>query len=111
MAAALLAATALAFVALGLARLSDSDAGVLGFPVGMGVIGLLGAVSVFVGLTRARIPVIVFTVLAAVAHTTFAFGGLPVWYRVASGILAAAHVYAAVLLLTKPAAEYLKGTT
>ncbi|WP_018684492.1 hypothetical protein [Actinokineospora enzanensis] len=106
----ILVVAALAFVGLGLTR-TPHDLDVLTFPIGLGLVGLLSAVSVHTGLRLVRKVVLAYVIFAALAHALFALGDLPVLYRIASGILAAAHCYAAVLLLTKPAREFFqKGT-
>ncbi len=107
-AAALLAGAAVLFAGLGALRLS-ADPGALKFPVGVGAVGLLAALSVYFGPSVARVVAITFAVLAALAHLLIVFGELPAWVRVASGLLAAVHGYVVVLLLTRPAREYFGG--
>ncbi|GLZ39424.1 hypothetical protein [Actinokineospora sp. NBRC 105648] len=109
-AATILAAAAVAFVALGLVGLA-AGTGSLRFPILLAVIGLLAAASILFGLPRAGGLVIGFASLAAIAQVLIALGDLPAWVRVGTGVLAAAHAYVVVLLLTRPAREFLaKGT-
>ncbi|MBM7775710.1 hypothetical protein JOD54_005914 [Actinokineospora baliensis] len=102
----LLVGAALAFVGLGVAR---GDSGALTFPLLLGVIGVLAGASVFAG--KFATPVLVFAGLAAVAHAAIALSPVPLWIRIGSGVLAAAHVYAAVLVLTRPARVFMGKVT
>ncbi|RLK62261.1 hypothetical protein [Actinokineospora cianjurensis] len=98
----LLVGSAVAFVVIGLVR---GDSAALRFPVIVGALGVLAGVSVFLG--RFAGAVVAFAVLAAVAHATIALDPAQAWIRVGSGLLAAAHVYAGVLVLTRPAREFM----
>ncbi|GAA3062904.1 hypothetical protein [Actinokineospora globicatena] len=102
LASLLLVGSAVAFVVFGLVR---QDWANLRFPAILGVLGLLAGVSAFVGKYAGAVLAVV--VLAAVAHTAIALSLDLVWVRVGSGVLAAAHVYAGVLVLTRPARVFM----
>jgi hypothetical protein len=90
---------------LGLAFLRE-DPGVLRFPVVLVVIAALAIAAMW---TRLRPVALVAAGLLALAHTVIALGALPWWVRVSSGVLAAAHVYVVILLLTGPARAHFSG--
>ncbi|MGW5050180.1 hypothetical protein [Actinokineospora sp. NPDC004072] len=85
------------------------DAGALVFPIIVSVIALLAAVGLATRWHAAGTAAFVAAGLVALAHMLIALGDVHWGFRVLSGVLAAAHIYAAVLVLTKPAREYLKG--
>jgi hypothetical protein len=95
---------ALAFVGVALVRGPDT----LKLPVGVAIIALAVAVGVFARLRFARIVALVVVFAVAVVHLLIALADQPGWVRLVSGILAAAHVYVAVLLNTLPARQYLE---
>ncbi|MGH3860223.1 hypothetical protein [Actinokineospora sp.] len=101
--AAIVVAAAVVF--LGLAPLRD-DPGVVRFPV---VLAVIAAIAVAAMWTRVRVAALVAVGLLALVHTVITLGALPWWVRVASGVLAAAHMYVVILLLTGPARAHFTG--
>lgn len=96
---------AAAAVFLGLAFLRE-DPGVLRFPIVLAVIAALAVAAMWI---RFRLVALVAVGLLALAHTLVALGALPWWVRATSGLLAAAHVYVVILLLTGPARAHFSG--
>ncbi|QFZ22529.1 hypothetical protein [Saccharothrix syringae] len=98
------AAGALLFVLEGLlwAQL-DGDPGVIRFPVIVAVPELLVLVGLVAGLRPARLTAAWLFGLVALVHLLTVLGDGPVWVRVLSGVLSAVHVFAVVLLNTRPA--------
>ena len=77
-------------------------------PIGAAIIALAVCVGLYVRLRFARTIGLVVAFALAVLHLLVALSNGPWWVRVVAGVLAAAHVYAAVLLSTLPAREYLE---
>lgn len=101
----IIAAGALVFVGVALVRGPDT----LKLPVGVAIIALAVATALFFRMRFARIVALVVVFAVAVVHVLIALAdGQPGWVRLVSAILAAAHVYAAVLLNTLPTREYLE---
>ncbi|AHI00405.1 hypothetical protein GCM10010174_65090 [Kutzneria viridogrisea] len=73
------------------------------------VVGLLLGGLLAVGARAARMPAFVWAALITILQIVLALGVAPVWLRILCGLLAAAHVYAFVLLNTAPAGRYLGG--
>ncbi|MET0234936.1 MAG: hypothetical protein ABW224_09885 [Kibdelosporangium sp.] len=87
------------------------DATSLRFPIGTGILAVAVCVGLLIRLRFARIVTLVVVTLFAVAHLLIALSdGAPWWVRAVSGILAAAYVYAAVVVNTEPARHYLETT-
>lgn len=103
---AILAGCALAFLLLGVVR-QAADPGSLRFPIALLVVAFAAVGGLVARLRFARGAALVAAVLLALAHLLIALGDLPWWVRVASGLIAAAHVYAFVLLMTQPARKHL----
>lgn len=106
LAAGIIAGAAAVF--LGLAWLAE-DIGTLRFPVGSAMVAVIVVGLLFTSSRTARVAAIGAVTLLALAHTLIALGGLPWWARTISGVLAAAHVYVVILLLTRPARVYFGG--
>lgn len=101
--AAIVGAAAVVFLGLALLR---ENSGVLRFPV---VLAVIAATAIAAMWTRIRLAALVAVGLLALAHTLIVLGALPWWVRVSSGVLAAAHVYVVILLLTGPARAHFSG--
>jgi hypothetical protein len=103
------AAGALLFLLVGVVKWQiDGDAGWVQFPVIVAVLELVVAAGLMVGFRPARITAIILFLLLALVHLLATLNGGPVWARVVTGVLSAAHVYGVVLLNTAPALVYLK---
>ncbi|UVS80877.1 PGF-CTERM sorting domain-containing protein [Actinokineospora sp. UTMC 2448] len=102
---AVFVAGAVLFVGAGALR----DAAALTFPVIVAVIGLLAAAGLVARWHSGGMAAFVAAGLIALAHMLIALGDVHWGFRVLSGVLAAAHIYAAILVLTKPAREHLQG--
>jgi hypothetical protein len=100
---------ALLFLLVGVIRWQvDGDAGWVRFPVIVAVLELVVAAGLMVGFRPARITAIILFLLLSLLHLLATLNTGPVWVRVVSGVLSAAHVYGVVLLNTAPALIYLK---
>jgi len=100
---------ALLFLLVGVLRWQlDGDAVWVRFPVIVTVLELVVAAGLMVGFRPARITAIIVFLLLALLHLLATLNTGPVWVRVVSGGLSAAHVYGVVLLNTAPALVYLK---
>jgi hypothetical protein len=73
------------------------------------VVGLAIGAGLLAGFRLAKLPAVVWAVLIAILQVVLALGVAPIWLRILCGLLAAAHVYALVLLNTAPARAYLGG--
>jgi hypothetical protein len=104
------AAGALAFVLMGLVQWQvDGDPGWIRFPVIVAVLELLVVGGLVAGLRPARLTAaLVFSVVALI-HLLAVLNEGPVWVRVLSGVLSAVHVYAVVMLNTRPARLHFLG--
>jgi hypothetical protein len=100
---------ALLFLLVGVIRWQlDGDAGWVRFPVIVAALELVVAAGLVVGFRPARITAIIVFLLLSLLHLLATLNTGPVWVRVVSGLLSAAHVYGVVLLNTAPALVYLK---
>jgi hypothetical protein len=100
---------ALLFLLVGVIRWQvEGDAGWVRFPIIVAVLELVVAAGLVVGFRPARITAIILFLLLALLHLLATLNTGPVWVRVVSGVLSAAHVYGVVLLNTAPALTYLK---
>ncbi|MEO6089584.1 MAG: hypothetical protein ABIQ18_41400 [Umezawaea sp.] len=100
---------ALLFLLVGVIRWQvDGDVGWVRFPVIVAVLELVVAAGLMVGFRPARITAIILFLLLSLLHLLATLNTGPVWVRVVSGVLSAAHVYGVVLLNTAPALTYLK---
>lgn len=99
---------AAAAVFLGLAFLRE-DPGVLRFPIVLAVVAALAVAAMWTRSRFTRPVAVVAVAVLALAHTLVALGALPWWVRAASGLLATAHVYVVILLLTGPARAHFSG--
>jgi hypothetical protein len=105
------AAGALVFVLMGLIQAQvEGDSALLRFPVVVAVLELLVVGGLAAGLRPARLTAAVLFGLVALVHLLVVLNDGPVWLRLLSGLLSAAHVFAVVLLNTRPARfHYLGG--
>ena len=102
-------AGALLFLLVGVIRWQvDGDAGWVRFPLIVAVLELVIAGGLMVGFRPARITAIIVFLLLGLLHLLATLNTGPVWVRVVSGVLSAAHVYGVVLLNTAPALVHLK---
>ncbi len=100
---------ALLFLLVGVIRWQlDGDAEWLRFPVIVAVLEIVLAAGLMVGFRPARLTSIIVFLLLALLHLLATLSNGPVWARVVTGVLSAAHVYGLVLLNTAPALTYLK---
>ncbi|MFD7653516.1 hypothetical protein ACFV4N_06010 [Actinosynnema sp. NPDC059797] len=104
-------AGALAFVLMGLVQAQvESDPTWLRFPVVVAVLELLAVAGLVAGLRPARLTAACLFALVGLIHLLAVLNDGPVWLRVLSGVLSAVHVFAVVLLNTRPARlHYLGG--
>jgi hypothetical protein len=106
LAAALLVGSAAVFLLAGLLRLvTEGGGGLLTAPLLQLALSVGVAGGLLNGIRLARWFGMALALLGALVHMLLALQPLPWWARVVSGLLAAAQVYAAVLLNTKPAVE------
>ena len=98
------AAGGLVFVLMGLIQWQvEDDSAWIKFPVIVAVLELLAVGGLVAGLRAARLTAASVFGLVALIHLLAVLNQGPVWIRVLSGVLSAAHVFAVVLLNTKPA--------
>jgi hypothetical protein len=98
------AAGGLAFVLMGLVQWQvEDDATWIKFPVIVAVLELLAVGGLVAGPRAARLTAAFVFGLVALIHLLAVLNQGPVWIRVLSGLLSAAHVFAVVMLNTKPA--------
>ncbi|WP_367136830.1 hypothetical protein [Saccharothrix sp. HUAS TT1] len=104
------AAGALAFVLMGVIQWQvHGDSAYVKFPVIIAVLELLAVVGLVAGPRPARLVAACVFGLAALVHLLTVLNQGPVWIRVLSGLLSAAHVFAVVLLNTRPARVHFLG--
>ena len=96
---------AVVFVTVGALR----DPGSLTLPIILAVLAGLAGAGLWVRWHAAPTAAFVVAGLIALVHMLIALDPEHWAFRVLSGVLAAAHVYAAVLVLTKPAREHIQG--
>jgi hypothetical protein len=92
----------LVFLAESLIQLSSQGAGILELPIIALVLQSAAAAIILTGNRMARPVALIVVILAALMHMVILLGEGPVWTRIVSGLLAAAQMYALVLLNTKP---------
>ncbi|WP_158842980.1 hypothetical protein [Saccharothrix deserti] len=98
------AAGGLLFVLMGLIQWQvEADSTWVKFPVIIAVLELLAVGGLLAGLRPARLTAAFLFGLVALIHLLAVLNQGPVWIRVMSGLLSAAHVFAVVLLNTRPA--------
>jgi hypothetical protein len=95
------------FIAVGAAR----GDGALAFPIIAGVFGVLAAAGLWLRWRWAGQAAFLVSAVVALGHLLIVLDPAPWGLRVLSGVLAAAHLYAGVLVMTKPAREYLGTAT
>jgi hypothetical protein len=101
--ALLIGGSGLVFLVVGLVRfLSEGGFGILEVPIIVFVLQLGAAIAMLTGFRLARPVIVVLVVLVALMHMVIALDNGFAWTRVASGVLAAANVYALVLCNTRP---------
>ncbi|MEV8436662.1 hypothetical protein AB0425_04760 [Actinosynnema sp. NPDC051121] len=104
------AAGGLAFVLMGLVQWQvEDDPTWIRFPVIVAVLELLAVGGLLAGLRPARLTAAFVFALVALIHLLAVLNQGPVWIRVVSGVLSAAHVFAVVMLNTKPARIHFLG--
>ncbi|MFJ6672638.1 hypothetical protein ACIQMJ_16135 [Actinosynnema sp. NPDC091369] len=104
------AAGGLAFVFMGLVQWQvEDDPTWIKFPVIVAVLELLAVGGLVAGLRPARLTAAFLFGLVALIHLLAVLNQGPVWIRVLSGVLSAAHVFAVVMLNTKPARIHFLG--
>ena len=104
------AAGGLAFVLMGLVQWQvEDDPTWIRFPVIVAVLELLAVGGLVAGLRPARLTAAFLFGLVALIHLLAVLNQGPVWIRVLSGVLSAAHVFAVVMLNTKPARIHFLG--
>ncbi len=104
------AAGALAFVLMGLVQWQvEGDSTWLRFPVVVAVLELLAVGGLVAGVRPARLTAALVFALVALIHLLAVLNQGPVWIRVLSGVLSAAHVFAVVMLNTEPARTHFLG--
>ncbi|MFI9009765.1 hypothetical protein ACIGNX_21285 [Actinosynnema sp. NPDC053489] len=100
----------LVFVLMGLVQWQvEDDPTWVRFPVIVAVLELLAVGGLVAGWRPARLTAAFVFGLVALIHLLAVLNQGPVWLRVLSGLLSAAHVFAVVLLNTKPARLYFFG--
>lgn len=100
--ALLVGGAGLVFLLESLFLLPVQGTGILYLPL---AVFALNAVTTWIILTGNRVlraPALVVVVLGVLVHMVILLGGGPLWSRILSGVLAAASVYALVILNTKP---------
>ncbi|MDQ2588144.1 hypothetical protein [Saccharothrix yanglingensis] len=98
------------FVLMGVVQWQvEADATWVRFPVVVAVLGLLASVGLAAGWRPARLTAAFVFGLVALIHLLAVLNQGPVWVRVLSGLLSAAHVFAVVLLNTRPALIHFTG--
>ena len=103
-------AGALAFVLMGLVQAQvEADSSWLRFPVVVAVLELLAVAGLAAGARPARLTAACLFGLVGLIHLLAVLNNGPVWLRVLSGVLSAAHVFAVVLLNTRPARLHYSG--
>jgi hypothetical protein len=100
--ALLIGGSGVVFLVDSVIRLAATHNGSVVGSVVVAVIEAAAAAAVVFGYRPVRPVVLLVVVLIALLQVEFVLGGGMVWTRVVSGFLAAAHVYALVVLNTKP---------
>ena len=101
---------ALAFVLMGLVQWQvENDSAWIRFPVVVAVLELLAVGGLVANLRPARITAALVFALVALVHLLAVLNQGPVWIRVLSGLLSATHVFAVVMLNTRPARLHFLG--
>ncbi|WP_033437810.1 hypothetical protein [Saccharothrix sp. NRRL B-16314] len=94
----------LAFILMGLVQWQlDGDTGWIKFPVIVAVLELLVVFGLVAGPRAARLTAAFVFGLVALVHLLAVLNQGALWIRVLSGLISAAHVFAVVLLNTRPA--------
>ncbi|MGM1058142.1 hypothetical protein [Saccharothrix sp. Mg75] len=110
LATAIGAAGAVLFVLMGVVRWQvESDPYWVRFPVILAVLSLLAVAGLLAGWRPARLTAAFVFGLVALVHLLAVLNQGPVWIRVLSGLLSAVHVFAVVLLNTRPALVHFRG--
>lgn len=100
--ALLVAGAAVIFLVESLFLIPTQHIGIIYLPVVLFVLNALATWVILTGNRVLRTPILVVVVLGVLVHMVILLGGGPLWARVISGVLAAASVYALVILNTKP---------
>ncbi|QQQ74984.1 hypothetical protein IOD16_28255 [Saccharothrix sp. 6-C] len=104
------AAGGLAFVLMGLVQWQvEDDSSWVRFPVVVAVLELLAVAGLVARPRPARLIAAFVFGLVALIHLLAVLNQGPVWLRVLSGLLSAVHVFAVVMLNTKPARIHFLG--
>jgi hypothetical protein len=111
LAVGLLVGGGLLFLAMGLLRIPSegSAGGLLMLPLLQLALAIGVAGGLWLGMRPARITGVVLALLAALVHLMIVLAPVPIWARIASGLIAISQVYVAVLLNTKPALDHSPG--
>jgi hypothetical protein len=104
--AGLIGGSGLVWLVESLFRLSGQPANILFVPIVALVLDAAAAWVVLSGNRVLRPAPLVLAVLGALLHMVILLGDGPLWTRIVSGLLAAAQIYALVLLNTKPVREH-----
>jgi hypothetical protein len=88
---------------------TEGGAGLFGVPVAFAVAEFAVAGGLLAGLRPARGTGMVVFVVSALVQLMILLGTTPWWARLVAAVLAAAHIYATVLLGAGPARHYLGG--
>ncbi len=91
------------FIAVGVAR----GDGAYAFPIIAGVLACLAAAGLWTRWQWAGQAAFLVSAVVALGHLLIVLDPVHWALRVLSGVLAAGHLYAGVLVMTKPAREYL----
>jgi hypothetical protein len=101
---------ALAFVLEGLLRWQfEGDSAFIKFPVIVAVLELVAVGGLIARFRAARLTTAFFFGLVGLIHLLALLNMGPLWVRVVSGVLSAAHVFGIVLLNTRPARLHFRG--
>jgi hypothetical protein len=104
--ALLIAACGLIFLITSVIRLAPLGVGAMVLPIVLSVLELGCSAAVLAGVRLLRPVVLIVLVLGALLHLLIVMDGGLHWPEVVSAILAAGHVYALVLMITKPMREH-----
>jgi hypothetical protein len=104
--AALIGGAGVVWLVESLFRISGQGANIVVVPIVLLVLEAAAAGVVLTGNRTLRPGVLVVAVLGALLHMVILLGDTPGWTRAVSGVLAAAQIYALVVLNTKPVREH-----
>ncbi|MFB9903239.1 hypothetical protein [Allokutzneria oryzae] len=100
----------LVFLVTGLVRwAAEGGADLVTLPLLLAVLAAVATGGILARLGIGRIGAITVAIFAALLHLLVVLGDGPVFARIVSGVVAAAQVYAVVLLSTGPMRKFLEG--